>query len=151
MKVKGDNRVAILVICIILICIVASLGFKTHGEVEEIVQEQFNEQQLLLARQAALGIEGFADERVTIIEILARDRSGDSIANITRCFTTIYEETSGFYSIEFIDTNGVVVYGYPEYLAPIGYGLYAENRSSAFDSARDLRKTYPLTFFNLIC
>ena len=141
MKVKRDNRVVILVICIILICIVASLGFKTHGEVEEIVREQFNEQQLLLARQAALGIEGFADERVTIIEILAGDRSGDSIANITRCFKTIYEETSGFYSIEFIDTNGVVVYGYPEYRAPIGYDLYAENRSSAFDSARDLRKT----------
>ena len=141
MKVKRDNRVVILVICIILICIVASLGFKTHGEVEEIVREQFNEQQLLLARQAALGIEGFADERVTIIEILAGDRSGDSIANITRCFKAIYEETSGFYSIEFIDTNGVVVYGYPEYRAPIGYDLYAENRSSAFDSARDLRKT----------
>ena len=141
MTVKRDNRVVILVICIILICIVASLGFKTHGEVEEIVQEQFNEQHLMLARQAALGIAGFADERVTIIEILARDRSGDSIANITRCFKTIYEETSGFYSIEFIDTNGVVVYGYPEYRAPIGYDLYAENRSNAFDSARDLRKT----------
>nr|CBH39089.1 hypothetical secreted protein [uncultured archaeon] len=70
MKVKRDNRVVILVICIILICIVASLGLKTHGEVEEIVQEQFNEQQLMLARQAALGIAGFADERVTIIEIL---------------------------------------------------------------------------------
>ncbi len=141
MKVKRDNRVVILVICIILICVVTSLGFKTHGEVEEIVQEQFNEQQLLLARQAALGIAGFADERVTIIEILARDRSGDEIANLTRCFKTIYEETSGFYSIEFIDTNGVVVYGYPEYRAPVGYDLYAENRSSAFDSARDLRKT----------
>ncbi len=141
MKVKRDNRVVILVICIVLICTVASLGFKTHGEVEEIVQEQFNEQQLLLARQAALGIAGFADERVTIIEILARDRSSDEITNLTQCFKTIYEETSGFYSIEFIDTNGVVVYGYPEYLAPIGYDLYAENRSSAFDSARDLRKT----------
>ena len=141
MKIKRDNRVVILVICIILICIVASLGFKTHGEVEEIVQEQFNEQQLLLARQAALGIAGFADERVTSIEILARDRSSDEITNLTPCFKTIYEETSGFYSIEFIDTNGVVVYGYPEYLAPIGYDLYAENRSSAFDSARDLRKT----------
>lgn len=141
MKINRDNRVVILVICIILICIVASLGFKTHGEVEEIVQEQFNEQQLLLARQAALGIAGFADERVTSIEILARDRSSDEITNLTPCFKTIYEETSGFYSIEFIDTNGVVVYGYPEYLAPIGYDLYAENRSSAFDSARDLRKT----------
>jgi len=141
MKIKRDNRVVILVICIILICIVAFLGFKTHGEVEEIVQKQFNEQQLLLARQAALGIAGFADERVTIIEILARDRSSDEITNLTQCFKTIYEETSGFYSIEFIDTNGVVVYGYPEYRAPIGYDLYAENRSNAFDSARDLRKT----------
>ena len=150
MKVKRDNRVVILVICIILICIVASLGLKTHGEVEEIVQEQFNEQQLMLARQAALGIAGFADERVTIIEILARDRSSDEITNLTPCFKTIYEETSGFYSIEFIDTKGVVVYGYPEYRAPIGYDLYAENRSSTFDSARDLRKTNissPTTLF----
>jgi len=141
MKLKRDNRVVILVICIILICTVTSLGFKTHGEVEEIVQEQFNEQQLLLARQASLGIAGFADERVTIIEILARDRSCDEIDNLTRCFKTIYEETSGFYSIEFIEPNGVVVYGYPEDRAPIGYDLYAENRSSAFDSARESRKT----------
>jgi len=141
MKVNRDNRLVILVICIILICIVTFLGFKTHGEVEELVQQQFNEQQLLLARQAALGIGEFADERVTIIEILARDRSEDSIDNITGCFKPIYEETSGFYSIEFIDTNGVVVYGYPEYRAPIGYNVYAENRSSVFGSARDLRET----------
>nr|QNO53061.1 adaptive-response sensory-kinase SasA [Methanosarcinales archaeon ANME-1 ERB6] len=33
------------------------------------------------------------------------------------------------------------MYGYPEHRAPVGYDLYAENRSSAFDSARDLRKT----------
>jgi len=141
MKDKSNNKVIILVVCLILICIVAFLGFKTHREVEEIVQEQYSKQQLLLARQAALGIEAFADERVTIIEILARDRSADSITNITRCFKTIYEETSGFYSIEFINASGVVVYGYPEHRAPIGYDLYAANRSNAFDSARDLRKT----------
>lgn len=141
MKVKRDNIVVIILICIILICVVTLLGFKSHGEVEDLVQQQFNEQQLMLARQAALGIEGFADERVTIIEILARDRSGDSISDITGCFTTIYEETSGFYSIEFIDVNGVVVSGYPESRAPVGYDLYVENRSSAFDSARDTRET----------
>ncbi|KAF5433133.1 Signal transduction histidine kinase [Candidatus Methanophagaceae archaeon] len=141
MKVKRDNRWVILVICIILIGIVTFLGFKTHGEVEELVQQQFNEQQLLLARQAALGIGEFADERVTIIEIIARDRSEDSIDDITGCFKSIYEETSGFYSIEFVDANGVVVYGYPENSAPVGYNLYAENKSSTFDSARDKRET----------
>ena len=141
MKVKRYNVVIILAICIILTGIVTFMGIKCHGEVKETVQEQFNEQQLMLARQAALGIEGFADERVTIIEILARDRSGDSITNTTQCFKTIYEETRGFYSIEFIDANGVVVSGYPESRAPIGYNLYAENRSSVFDSARDARET----------
>jgi signal transduction histidine kinase len=141
MKVKRYNVVIILAICIILIGIVTFMGIKCHGEVKDTVQEQFNEQQLMLARQAALGIEEFADERVTIIEILARDRSGDSITNTTQCFKTIYEETGGFYSIEFIDANGMVVYGYPEYRAPVGYDLYAENRSSAFDSARDTRET----------
>jgi len=141
MKVERDNIAIILLICIVLICVVTLLGFKSHGEVEDLVQQQFNEQQLMLARQAALGIEGFADERVTIIEILAQDRSADSVVNITRCFKTIYEETGGFYSIEFIDANGMVVYGYPEYRAPVGYDLYAENKSSAFDSARDKRET----------
>jgi hypothetical protein len=53
MKVKRDNRVVILVICIILIGIVTSLGFKTHVKVEALVQQQFNEQQLLLTRQSA--------------------------------------------------------------------------------------------------
>jgi len=68
-------------------------------------------------------------------------RSGDSISDITGCFKTIYEETGGFYSIEFIDAKGMVVYGYPEYRAPVGYDLYAEKKSSAFDSARDTRET----------
>lgn len=112
-KIERDNIAIILLICVVLICVVTLLGFKSHGEVEDLVRQQFNEQQLMLARQAALGIEGFADERVTIIEILARDRSGDSISDVTGCFKTIYEETSGFYSIEFIDANGVVVVRLP--------------------------------------
>ncbi len=131
----------ILGVCIVLIGVVFFLGFKSHEEVKRVVQEQYGEQQLMLARQAASAIAEFADERVTVIEILARERSGDTVENVTRSFKTIYTATGGFYSIEYINTSGVVVYGYPEERAPIGYNLYAENRSGMFDAARDTRET----------
>ncbi len=132
-----DSRVAILVICVVLIVMVILLGLRSHGEVRETVRTQYGEQQLMLARQAASSISEFANERVTIIEILARDRSGDPVDNITRCFQTIYTKSEGFYSIEYINASGVVVYGYPEERAPIGYDLYAENRSDIFEAVRD--------------
>ena len=142
MKIKRDNRVVILVICIILICTVASLGFKTHGEVEEIVQEQFNEQQLLLTRQSAAGIESFLEEKTVLIEVLAADISDMSPEDMTRRFIPFYHKPSGFSSIGFVNSTGVIVTGYPVENTAIGLDLYATNKNKSFDRAKDSGETY---------
>jgi len=142
MKVKRDNRVVILVICIILICTVASLGFKTHGEVEEIVQEQFNEQQLLLTRQSAAGIESFLEEKTVLIEVLAADISDMSPEDMTRRFIPFYHKSSGFSSIGFVNSTGVIVTGYPVENTAIGLDLYATNKSGSFERAKASGETY---------
>ncbi|HID20711.1 MAG TPA: histidine kinase [Methanophagales archaeon] len=139
---KSDNRVVILVICIILICIVTFLGFKTHGEVKTIVQEQFNEQQLLLTRQSAARIESFLKEKIVLIEVLATDLSDVSPENMSQRFIPIYHKSSGFSSIGFVNSTGVIVSGYPVNASAIGLDLYATNRSGSFERAKDSGKTY---------
>jgi sensor domain CHASE-containing protein len=134
--------VVILVICIILICIVASLGLKTHGEVEEIVQEQFNEQQLLLTRQSAAGIESFLEEKTVLIEVLAADISDMSPEDMTRRFIPFYHKSSGFSSIGFVNSTGVIVTGYPIEDTVIGLDLCATNKSGSFERAKASGVTY---------
>ncbi len=136
------KRLTILVIAALLIVMVLGLGHATNREVEEIVQQQFNEQQLLLTRQSAAAIESFLEEKTVLIEVLASDASDESPGDMTWRFIPIYYRSSGFYSIEFINITGVVVSGYPAEDAPIGLDLYAINRSQAFDRARDRRETY---------
>jgi signal transduction histidine kinase/sensor domain CHASE-containing protein len=142
MKVKRDNRVVILVICIILIGIVTSLGFKTHVKVEALVQQQFNEQQLLLTRQSAAGIESFLEERTVLIEVLAAEVSDDSLEEITQCFIPVYQKSSGFLSLGFVNSTGVIVTGYPLEDTAIGLDLYAANKNRSFDRAKASGETY---------
>lgn len=139
---KSDNRVVILVICITLICIVSFLGLKAHGEVEAIVQEQFNEQQLLLTRQSAARIESFLNEKIVLIEVLAADLSVVSLENMTPRFIQVHHKSSGFSSIGFVNSTGVIVSGYPVDYSAIGLDLYATNRSGSFERAKNSGKTY---------
>ena len=139
---KSDNRVVILVICITLICIVSFLGLKTHGEVEAIVEEQFNEQQLLLTRQSAARIESFLNEKIVLIEVLAADLSDVSPENMTSRFIQVYHRSSGFSSIGFVNRTGVIVAGYPIEYSAIGLDLKATNRSGSFERAKVSGKTY---------
>ncbi len=132
----------IVAITVLLIVVVVFLGYGANREVQKIVQQQFNEQQLLLTRQSATGIEAFLEEKTVLIEVLASDASDESPEDTTWRFIPIYYRSSGFYSIEFINITGVVVSGYPAEDAPIGLDLYAINRSQAFDRARDRRETY---------
>ncbi|MDY6965419.1 MAG: sensor histidine kinase [Halobacteriota archaeon] len=137
-----SRNVLIIAISLTLVSVVISLGYDSHSEVKELVQEQFNEQQLMLAKQAASGIESFINERVIAIEILAEEGSNETPEEMAQSFGTVYNRTDGFFVIEFINESGIVVSGYPEEEVPIGYDLYIENRSQAFDKARDIKRTY---------
>ena len=142
MKVKIDNIVIILVICVILICVVTLLGLKSHGEVEDLVQQQFNEQQLMLARQSAAGIESFLEEKTVLIEVLAADVSDLSPENMTPHFIPVYHKSSGLSCIGFVNSTGVIVTGYPIEDTAIGLDLYATNKSGSFDRAKTSGETY---------
>ncbi|HIE32081.1 MAG TPA: hypothetical protein EYP67_06850, partial [Methanosarcinales archaeon] len=136
------KKFTIVTVTVLLIVVVAYLGHITNQEVQDLAQQQFNEQQLLLTRQSAAAIESFLEEKTVLTEVLASDVSDESPKDTARRFIPIYYKSTGFYSIEFINSTGVVVSGYPAEDTPIGLDLYAINRSQAFDHARDRRETH---------
>jgi len=140
--VRGLPNGTYLAVAALLIVVVAWFGHVTNQEVGEIVQRQFTQQQLLLTRQAAVGIEGFLEEKTVLIEVLAADASDTSPEGMARSFIPIYYRSRGFFAIQFINSTGVVVSGYPGEDTPIGFDLYAENKNQAFDLAKDRRETY---------
>ena len=147
---RDYKRFTTITIAALLIVAVAWIGHVTNQEVETIVQQQFKEQQLLLARQSAAGIESFLEEKTVLIEVLAADASDTSPEGMARSFIPIYYRSSGFFAIQFINSTGVVVSGYPAEDTPVGFDLYAANKSQMFDRARDRKETYttdPISLF----
>jgi len=138
----SHKKFTTLAVAALLIIMVAWFGHVTNQEVETIVQQQFTQQQLLLTRQAAIGIESFLEEKTVLIEVLAADASDTSPEGMARNFVPIYYRSRGFFAIQFINSTGVVVSGYPEKDTPIGFDLYATNKSQAFDHAKARRETY---------
>ncbi|HJH29859.1 MAG TPA: sensor histidine kinase [Methanosarcinaceae archaeon] len=136
------NLYLIAVVAILLIATIVFLGIRANNEVKDIVEQQFTSQQLLLNQQISKGIEEFLNEKVLLIEIISKQESQVPPDLFTSYFKTIYEESSGFFSIQFINENGTVVSGYPEDDLPIGYNLYENNQSWAFERVQKRQETY---------
>jgi signal transduction histidine kinase len=136
------NLLTILIICVFAIALIIFLGSKSNEEVHNIVQEQFNEQQLLLARQSTDGIEEFLSQKTTIIEILVNEISDKPPDEVVTSFVNVYNETTDIHVIEFVNESGIVTLGYPEENRPLGYDLYENNQGGAFERARDNKETY---------
>ncbi len=139
---RDYKRFTTIAIAALLIVAVAWMGHVTNQEVETIVQQQFNAQQLLLTRQSTAGIESFLEEKTVLIEVLAAGASDTSPKGMARSFIPIYYRSRGFFAIQFINSTGVVVSGYPAEDTPVGFDLYAANKNQAFDLARDRKETY---------
>jgi len=138
----SHKRLITLAIAAMLIVVVLGLGYATNREVQNIVRQQSNEQQMLLTRQSAAGIEAFLEEKTVLIEVLATDVVDVPPENMTPYFMTVYNKSSGFSSIGFVNSNGVIVTGYPPEDAAIGLDLYATKRNTQFDRARESKETY---------
>lgn len=138
----SHKKLTILTIAALLIVVVVCLGYATNREVEKIVRQQSNEQQILLTRQSAAGIEAFLDEKTVLIEVLATEVVNVPPENMTPYFMTVYNKSSGFSSIGFVNSDGVIVTGYPPEDAAIGLDLYATKRNAQFDRARESKETY---------
>ncbi|NOR47615.1 MAG: histidine kinase, partial [Methanosarcinaceae archaeon] len=136
------NLYLIAAVAILLIATIAFLGIRSNNEVKDIVEQQFTSQQLLLNKQLSTGIEEFLNEKVLLIEIMAKQDSRVPPDLFTSHFKTIYEESSGFYAIQYINESGTVVSGYPEENLPLGYNLFENNRSFVFESVQKSKETY---------
>jgi len=137
----SSRDVFIILACVVLVVIAAFFGNESYNETRDVIQEQFNEQQLMLSKQTAYGIESFLDEKVILIEMLAIEGATVDPDAFQSTFETMYENTGGFYGIEFVDSNGTVINGYPVEETPIGYNLYAENRSKIFEFVKENKRT----------
>ncbi|MEA1895738.1 MAG: sensor histidine kinase [Euryarchaeota archaeon] len=138
----SHKKFTTLAVAALLIVVVVWFGQVTNQEVEGVVQQQFTEQQLLLTRQAAVGIEGFLAERTALIEVLADEIADESPENMTAHFRRVYSRSGGISSIGFANIEGVIVTGYPVEDVAIGLDLYATKKNISFDRARDTGETY---------
>jgi len=141
---KHEKKVifAIAVISILFLLLIIIMGVKTHNDVCEVAKQEFSKQQLLLAKQFSTGVEEFLNEKVELTESIARNHANDSPEEFQALFIDIYEGSTGYYALEYINASGVVVAGYPEENVPIGYNLYENNREYPIEHARDTRDTY---------
>lgn len=141
---KHDKKVifAIAVISVLFLLLIIFMGIKTHNDVGEVAKQEFSKQNLLLAEQFSTGIEEFLNEKVELTESIARNHANASPEEFQALFVDIYEGSTGYYALEYINISGVVVAGYPEENVPIGYDLYENNREYPIEHARDTRDTY---------
>ncbi len=141
---KHEKKVilAIAVISILFLLLIVFMGIKTHNDIDEVAKQEFSKQNLLLAEQFSTGIEEFLNEKVELTESIARNHPNASPEEFQALFVDIYEGSTGYYALEYINATGVIVSGYPEENVPIGYDLYENNREWAVEHARDTRDTY---------
>ena len=136
------NLYLIAAVAILLIATVVFLGIRSNNEVKDVVEQQFTSQQLLLNKQLSTGIEEFLNEKALLIEITAKLDSRVPPDLFASHFKAIYEESSGFHAIEYINESGTVVSGYPEDNLPLGYNLFENNQSYIFESVQKSKETY---------
>ena len=145
------NWLMVLIICVLSVTVIVFLGIRSNDEIHNIIQKQFSERQLLLSKQISSGINGFLNEKTTIIEITALHISDASPDTILTEFANVYNHTSGIYVFEFINESGIVTMGYPKENTPFGYDLYKFKRPednetepvliNTFEWVRDKKKT----------
>ena len=136
------NVLIILFIAFLFISSIVFFGTRANREVQEIFEDQFTQQQTLVAMQVSSGISEFLNEKFVALEIAANYENGVPPDNFSRYFETIYKQSDGFYALEFLDKNGTIVSGYPEENIPLGYNLYESERSVAFERTKELHATY---------
>jgi len=141
---KHEKKVifAIAVISVLFLLLIIFMGIKTHDDVSEVAKQEFSKQQLLLAEQFSTGAEEFLNEKVGLTESIARNHANASPEEFQASFIDIYEGSTGYFALEYINASGVVVAGYPEENVPIGYDLYENNREYPIEHTKKTRDTY---------
>ncbi|MFH1635421.1 MAG: PAS domain S-box protein [Chloroflexota bacterium] len=106
----------ILIAALTLAAVAAAIlfGRLTYRETRELATEQFNQQQLILARSAAAGIEGYLDEINEELPVLAAMSPVQAMAPESLVYMQlVYSDESGKTSIRLLDVDGILRFIYP--------------------------------------
>ncbi|MDP2216815.1 MAG: sensor histidine kinase [Methanolobus sp.] len=139
------NRWSLVVFAVIVLLLIGSIFFlwmKANVEVRSIVEEQYQTQQLILTQYVSYSIGELLNERVLLLEVVAQKQQGVPEDLFMSEFETVYEVADIYYVLEFIDVNGTVVSGYPVENVPLGFNLYSNNMTWAFEHVRDTGQVY---------
>ncbi|MCM1986872.1 sensor histidine kinase [Methanococcoides seepicolus] len=142
------NVIIVVMITMLFISSILFLGIRANTEVEDLFVGMFTREQTSQAQQISSGITTFLNEKVTMLEIISRNHNSIPDDNFNTIFSIVYNESEGFYAIEYINSTGIIVSGYPEENVPFGYDLYENNKAAAFEQIKETGETYitnPLT------
>jgi signal transduction histidine kinase len=142
---EKKNRWNLVIFAVIVLLLVGSIFFlwmKANIEVRSIVEEQYQTQQLILTQYVSSSIAELLNERVLLLEVVAQKRQGVPEDLFMPEFETVYAVADIYYVLEFIDSSGTVVSGYPAERVPHGYNLYSNNMTWAFEHVRDTGEVY---------
>ncbi len=134
--------VVIISIGILFISSTIFLGIRANTEINDLFIDQFIDQQSSQAHQISASVSKYLIERVTMLQIVAKYNNCIPEDNFKSIFRVIYNESRGFYALEYINKTGVIVSGHPEHNVPIGYDLYANEKNKAFDHVKSTGEVY---------
>ncbi|NPE29803.1 sensor histidine kinase [Methanococcoides sp. SA1] len=144
------NVIIVVIITMLFISSILFLGIRANTEVEDLFVEMFTREQTSQAQQISTGITTFLNEKVTMLEIISRNHKSIPDDNFNTIFSIVYNESEGFYAIEYINSTGIIVSGYPEENIPLGYDLYENDKAAVLEQIKETGETYitnPLTTF----
>lgn len=139
------SRWNLIIFAVIVLLLVGSIVFfwmKTNVEVRSIVENQYQNQQLILTQYISSSLEELLNERVLLLEVMARNEQGVPDDLFVSDFETVYKAAEIYHVLEFIDSNGTVVSGYPSTNVPYGYNLYENNNEWAFENVKKTGEVY---------
>ena len=108
------QQVLIVAITLTAVAVVILLSRRAYHETREMATEQFNQQQLILARSAATGIEGYYKELSETLSSLAQLPSIQRMApECLRCMQHTYWGFPPRTSLRLLDSDGLLRFIYP--------------------------------------
>ncbi|TGC09682.1 sensor histidine kinase [Methanolobus halotolerans] len=139
------NRWNLIIFAVIVLLLVGSIFFlwmRANDEVRSIVEDQYQNQQLILTQYVSSSLEELLNERVLLLEVMARNEQGVPEDLFISDFENIYKAAEIYHVLEFIDANGTVVSGYPSENVPLGYNLHENDNEWAFENVRKTGEVY---------
>jgi len=107
-------QVLIVAITLILVAVVIFLGSQTYRETRKMAIKQFNQQQLILARSAAIGLEAYFKELSFALSSLVKLPNVQQMApECLQCMQHTYWSLPSRTSIRLLDNNGLLHFIYP--------------------------------------